>query len=170
MKKLSAACLALVACVALPSVASAEATAKNTIYAELLGPGGIYSINYDRLLTDAVAGRIGFSYFSFGATAGDVSSEATIMFIPVTVSYIGVGSDTHHLELGGGPTLVVASGTVSSDSSFASGSGVGAFGSILAGYRLQPADGGFNFRVGLSPLFGAGGFVPWGYLSLGGTF
>jgi len=51
----------------------------------------------------------------------------------------------------------------------------------IVGYRFRPRDGGFNFRVGASPLFGKGlglyakdptafGILPWGYLSFGWTF
>jgi hypothetical protein len=43
----------------------------------------------------------------------------------------------------------------------------------IAGYRHQPSDGGFVFRVGASPVatFGKyGGVLPWGYLSLGAAF
>jgi len=54
-------------------------------------------------------------------------------------------------------------------------------GTLIAGYRYQPRDGGFNFRVGASPLIGKGlglnsnnpsaiGVLPWGYLSFGWTF
>ncbi len=63
----------------------------------------------------------------------------------------------------------------------ASGSGATAFGDVLVGYRYQPRDGGFQFRIGFSGMFGPGlafstdepeawGFLPYGYISLGGSF
>ncbi len=65
----------------------------------------------------------------------------------------------------------------------ASGSGMGVLGTAMIGYRRQPSAGGFQFRVGFSPLFGNGlgldsnnrdpaklGVLPWFYLSLGATF
>ncbi|MGE3669493.1 MAG: hypothetical protein AB7K71_07525, partial [Polyangiaceae bacterium] len=39
-------------------------SAKNSLYIELLGNGGLYSLNYERNLTDDVAARVGFSYIS----------------------------------------------------------------------------------------------------------
>lgn len=153
--------------------------AKNSIYAEGLGPGLLYSINYDRLIIDDLAVRVGFSYMSFSASAGSSSASASFLSFPITASYLGVGSPKHILELGGGADIVYATGSASGIGASTSGAGVGAAGTVLIGYRLQPPDGGFNFRVGISPLFGPGfgfgggtsfGVLPWGYLSLGGTF
>jgi len=153
--------------------------AKNSIYAEGLGPGLLYSINYDRLIIDDLAVRVGFSYMSFGASSGSSSASASFLSFPITASYLGVGSAKHILELGGGADIVYATGSASGVGVSTSGSGVGAAGTVLIGYRLQPPNGGFNFRVGLSPMFGPGfnlsgstsfGVLPWGYLSLGGTF
>ena len=36
--------------------------AKNNFYIELGGNGGAYSINYERLLSESVLARVGFSY------------------------------------------------------------------------------------------------------------
>jgi hypothetical protein len=155
--------------------------AKNAIYVDLLGPGLFYSINYDRMLTEDLSARIGFSYLSFGASAGDgtgtasASAEFSYWAVPVTVSYLGIGSDSNMLEVGGGPVImnIKGSGVVETDET---ASGAEASATVFAmtgmvGYRHQPADGGFVFRVGASPVmaFGAG-FLPWGYLSLGAAF
>jgi len=43
-------------------------------------------------------------------------------------------------------------------------------GTATIGYRYQQNDGGFLFRIGFTPLFGSGGFQPWGGLSLGFSF
>lgn len=155
--------------------------AKNAIYLDLLGPGLLYSINYDRVIVDDISARIGFSYFGVGASTTDgsgattASAEFSYWAIPLTVSYLGVGSDTHMLELGGGGAIVNFSGSgllESDDEEVSSGASVttGAL-TALVGYRRQPADGGFVFRIGLSPMmtFGAG-VLPWGYLSLGAAF
>ncbi len=154
-------------------------SAKNGIYADILGPGLFYSINYDRFLVKDVSARIGISYLSFGASAsnGTTTSEAGFSYlaIPLTASYLGIGSDTHMLELGGGGVLmhVTGSGIVDSGTSSSSGSASATmFGAtMLAGYRRQPAEGGFIFRGGVSPIFVFGdGFLPWGYISLGAAF
>jgi hypothetical protein len=153
-----------------------ERTAPNAIYLDLGGPGLIYSLNYDRAFGD-VAVRLGFSYISISATAtsgtSTATASATMITVPLTASYIGIGSKTHIFELGAGLTFMYlgagADGLYGSDES-ASASAFLPVGTALVGYRLQPKDGGFMFRVGASPLFGAGGALPWGYLSLGATF
>jgi hypothetical protein len=158
-----------------------EREAKNAIYADLLGPGLYYSLNYDRVLTDDLSARIGFSYLSFGVSASDgagttASAGFSYWAVPLTVSYLGIGSENNMFEVGGGGVimnvtgsgLVDASGEVDASGNVSS-TMVGLTG--LAGYRHQPADGGFVFRVGLSPVMVMGsGFLPWGYLSLGAAF
>jgi hypothetical protein len=160
--------------------------APNSIYAEGLGAGLAYSLNYERLVADEVAVRAGFSYLSFGASASSggqtASASATFMTFPITASYIGIRSGKHALELGGGATIMSASGTASGIGASSSGSGVGALGTAMVGYRIHPLDGGgFNFRVGAMTLMGTGvslsagdpskfGVIPWFYLSLGASF
>src|SRR3546814_1152650 len=41
----------------------------------------------------------------------------------------------------------------------------GSFGHLHFGYRLQPVNGGFTFRAGMTPVFGDGYFIPY-YFSL----
>jgi hypothetical protein len=161
--------------------------APNSIYAEGLGAGLAYSLNYERMVADEVAVRAGFSYMSFGASVssgGQTSSaSASIMTFPITASYVGVRSGKHALELGGGTTLMSASGSASGIGASSSGSGFGALGNAMVGYRIHPVDGaGFNFRVGAMALMGKGvslsntadpaafGMIPWFYLSLGASF
>lgn len=157
-----------------------EREAKNAIYLDLLGPGLFYSVNYDRMLTSDLSARIGFSYLSFGASSGDgtgtqASAEFSYWTVPLTVSYLGIGSDSSMLELGGGPVImnVKGSGLVETDET---ASGAEASATLFAltgmvGYRHQPADGGFVFRVGASPVMTFGvGVLPWGYLSFGAAF
>jgi hypothetical protein len=161
--------------------------APNSIYAEGLGAGLVYSLNYERLVADEVAVRAGFSYMSFGASVSSggqtASASATFMTFPITASYLGVRSGKHALELGGGTTLISASGTASGVGVSSSGSGFGALGNAMVGYRIHPLDNaGFNFRVGAMAMMGKGvglssttdptafGVMPWFYLSLGASF
>src|SRR5208282_3112134 len=85
-----------------PTDGEEELRAPNSIYAEGLGAALLYSINYERLIIDDLAARVGFSYFPL--SAGGVSS--TSLFFPITLSYIGLHSGKHALELGGGVTLL----------------------------------------------------------------
>jgi hypothetical protein len=154
--------------------------AKNALYLDLGGPGLLYSINYDRMLTEDLSARIGFSYLSYGVSAGagdaNASAEFSYFAIPLTASYLGIGSESNMLELGGGPVIVNFSGSGILEAEEQSAE-VDASYTMLAltgmvGYRHQPADGGFVFRIGASPMkvFGVSYIIPEGYLSLGAAF
>lgn len=73
-----------------------ERTARNSIYVEGLGPGLAYSVNYDRMVIDDLAVRVGVSYMSYGASASSGSSTAsasiTYLTFPITASWVGVHS------------------------------------------------------------------------------
>jgi len=168
-----------------PPAEPAESTrAPNSVYAEGLGAGLAYSINYERLVLEDLGVRAGFSYLSFsssvGTSAGSASASATFITIPVTVSYLGVGNKHHILELGGGMSFLYAGGSASGLGVSSSGSGMTVLPDALIGYRLHPVDGaGFMFRVGAMVFAGKGfdsndpskfGLLPWGYLSLGASF
>ena len=161
--------------------------APNSIYVEGLGAGIWYSFNYERRVIDDLGVRAGFSYISYGAkvtspNGGTTSAGVTLLNFPITASYLGIRSGKHALELGGGVTITHASGTVTSGSLGASGSGIGAFGNAIVGYRLHPVGrAGFNFRIGAMALVGRGfsltnndptafGVLPFGYMSMGASF
>lgn len=149
--------------------------AKNAIYLDLAGPGLIYSLNYDREIVPDLSARIGISYLAMGASAGDASAEFSYLALPITVSYLGLGSENNMFELGGGGVIMNFSGSgiiESDDAEVSAGASVTTLALTgLAGYRHQPADGGFVFRLGLSPMMILGaGFLPTGYLSLGAAF
>jgi hypothetical protein len=146
-------------------------TANNVLFVELAGNAGIYSLNYERFFTDDIAARIGFGYISLTAYSGSESASASILFVPLMASYMGIGSADHKLELGAGPLFVHASARASGiGSSAANASGFGIAGTASVGYRYVPHDGGFDFKIAFTPIFGAGGFLPWGGLGLGYVF
>jgi hypothetical protein len=157
--------------------------APNSVYAEGLGAGIVYSINYERMVIDEVAVRAGFGYLSVGASAGTSSSSATYLMFPITASYTGIRTrGGSGLELGGGSTLIYTSGSASALGTATSGAGITPTVVAMVGFRLHPVDhAGFNFRVGAMALGGQGlalsnadptkfGVIPWGYLSLGASF
>jgi len=150
--------------------APVERSAQNSVYIEGLGPGLFYSLNYDRTFGD-FAGRVGFSYISVGASTNSSEGHASLTTIPLTLSYIGIGSKKNIFELGAGATIVHAGAGFSSlGADSQSSSTTFLLGDLIFGYRLQPPDGGFMLRTGLSPIYGHGIFIPWPYLALGGTF
>lgn len=154
-----------------PVVVVPKRSAANVLYIEGLGNGGLYSLNYERLFADVVSLRVGFSYAAGTSTlsgGGSTSSSSwTWLTVPVMVNYLGIGNDRHHLELGAGILFLHVTGSTST-TSFAEGGAVG--GTATLGYRLQPREGGFVFRAGFTPIFGRGGILPWGGISLGGAF
>lgn len=156
-----------------PPPPPSERTANNSIYLELLGPGLLYSINYDRTFGDFAA-RAGFSYLALSASNSGGEAHGSFITVPLTVSYLGIGSKKNMFEIGAGATILhVGAGvsTFAADSSKSeSASTTLVLGDMIFGYRLQPPDGGFMLRTGLSPFFGQGAFIPLPYLSLGGTF
>ncbi|RWY51131.1 hypothetical protein [Mucilaginibacter gilvus] len=153
-----------------------------SVYFEGLGAGGVYSFNYDtrfKKRQDGLGGRVGISYFS--------ENDDRLFTIPVVINYL-LGKNGKYFEIGAGATFFQYSSYSSNtffgnsnsyydyinypeDYSYERHSQVGAFGSLNFGYRYQPADGGFSFRGGFSPIFSSHDFVPyWPYLSFGYTF
>jgi hypothetical protein len=170
-----------------PAKEAGNHPAPNSVYAEGLGAGIVYSINYERMVMDDVAVRAGFGYLSVGASASangaTASSSATYVMVPITASYTGVRTrGGAGLELGAGSTLIYTSASASALGTATSGSGLTPTVVAMVGFRLHPVDhAGFNFRIGAMALGGEGlglsnpdpksfGFIPWGYISLGASF
>jgi len=177
MKRIAFAAVAAALC-ATPARAQ-ERDANNSLFIEGGGPGLLYSLNYE-LLFDDVGVRVGFSYQSLSATAssgGGSSASARVITVPMLATYLAsFGSSA--LELGGGATLIRADGAASGNGLAVSGPGTTVLGTAIMGYRRQPLDGGFQFRIGIEALVGKGlalsnpdpnkvGVLPWMYLSIG---
>lgn len=130
------------------SAMAQPAPCPSSVYFEALGNGLLYSVNYDRLLTKSIGGRVGVSYFS--------PDEIAMATFPVTAYYL-VGSGSSKLELGLGACVMLQgerqsfSFMSSLDEEF---KGSGVLGTAALGYRHQHPEGGFVFRAGLTPFFG----------------
>jgi len=147
-----------------------ERSANNALYVELLGAGLFYSLNYDRAF-GPIAGRIGIGYFSISGNSGNGgSSSSTFISVPVTVSYLGIGSLKHMFEIGAGVSINYFGGGASFANVSTTASVTEVFGTLVLGYRYQPPDGGFFLRAGIDPIIGNFGFLPWPYVGLGATF
>ena len=160
---------------AFASVARAQPTAdpaRNSVYFEFLGNGGLYSLNYDRELVEGLRVRIGYA----GWTAEDLfGGPATSMqTVPVSLHVVR-GRGRHQADIGGGAVMgrrERAAGLGGDSGSFTSLVGV-------IGYRYQRPEGGFVFRAGFTPFYGLGdeaeaypekGFFPSAGVSLGFGF
>ncbi len=148
-------------------VSSAQTAAKS-VYAELGGPG-IFSANYDMRLMkkeDGLGFRVGIGGFSIKQNYNNGNNtpaydKATVLFIPLEINYL-LGKDSrHYFEIGGGATIVSAS-SKTVDINFSDNEKFNStFGHLYFGYRLQPKEGGFLFRAGITPVFGKGYFLPY---------
>jgi hypothetical protein len=136
----------------------------NSLYFEIFGNGGLYSINYDRLFTPTLGARIGFMYFSADNSIFDIDQ---LILVPIMLNYF-VGEGSSKLELGAG----IVFGSLETDfwGLTNESSSTAVIGTATVGYRYQPVDGGFMFRAGFTPLFSSGGFLASGGLSIGVAF
>ena len=123
--------------------------ALNANYIELLGNGGLYSLNFDRIFVSRknfkISGRVGANIWPVGYKI----EQAYV----VENNYIFFGGD-HHFEIGPGLTLQRKFNPVCSDTSeFPKYSWENVwFGMFRLGYRYQKEEEGFFFRFGLTPI------------------
>ena len=163
MKKIRLSIILSLLVIVLSSTAFSQSK-PNSFYLELVGSGGLYSVNYDRLFTENFGVRVGFMYFSADWFA--FFSDVEFFLIPTTLNLL-VGTGKHKFELGAGPVFISGSmGFFGSNP--VSGSGVGWTGTI--GYRYQQNNGGFMWRIGFTPFLAGGEFFPSGGISLGFSF
>ncbi len=137
-----------------------------SVYFELLGPGLTYSFNYDTRFQNSLNGLGGRAGLGYIAVEGN-----SVLSVPVMVNYL-LGKEGKYFEMGLGATYIGFNSAQSASTNevlFIDDSQV--FGTMVFGYRRQPVDGGFLFRVGLSPVFGSGNFIPYyGYIAFGYAF
>ena len=127
-------------CLAQPS----PAPARNAVFFELLGNGGLYSFNYERMLREDLGLRVGYASWSSPLFfQGDPPDRYTAL--PVTVSWL-LGESERKLELGGG--VLFGRGSSSNGAEEFSFRTVTA----IIGYRSQPSHG-YLFRAGLTPFY-----------------
>jgi hypothetical protein len=121
--------------------------AKNSVFGELFGNGGLYSINYERSLSKNINARIGFSTIATRDFI-DKTTSGRITTFPVLLSFL-TGKRSNHIELGTGFLL----GNKKDYYGTRSIIDITAF----AGYRYQPGGRGFLFRAGLTPFLSLNG-------------
>lgn len=117
---------------------SLNAQNNQSVYAEVLGSGIFYTVNFDTRFSNQYKGlgmRLGLGVFP--------GSDPTII-IPAHVNYL-LGSGRHKLEIGLGMTTILEQQEQSDNDQHYKASGA-----LM--YRFQ-ADNGFLFRAGLAPLF-----------------
>jgi hypothetical protein len=118
---------------------------KNSLYFELFGSGGLYSINYERQVAAKLYGRLGLTTFQLTDFLGpETETSDRITAFPVMITYLS-GNGNSHFEIAGGGLFGVKSETNVNQKII----------DLIAfiGYRYQPPVKGLMFRVGLTPFF-----------------
>ncbi|MGV3585926.1 MAG: hypothetical protein ACO1OF_02895 [Adhaeribacter sp.] len=129
-------------------------TKKNTLFLELLGNGGLYSLNVDRIITSKemwmLAGRLGISYFNHSDPA-----KKQYVVLPMELSYLR-GKSKHFLEIGYGATMMVGKDeSYTGEYATAIYNYMEALNTFRLGYRYQQKDGGMFYKVGWTPGYGS---------------
>jgi len=132
---------------------------------ELGGNGLLWSLNYDRMITEKISIRVGYGFFQIK----DFASDAKVSLVPIVVNYL-LGSGNHKLEIGLGIRYAMVEGNgifidipVPDSGSETSTTGV-------LGYRYHRDTGGFSFRLALAPVMNEREVLPMPGLSLGYSF
>ena len=161
--------------------AQEERVTNKTFYSELGGPGLITSVHFDSRFKSNE--RLGFGYrLGIGFAYGDVQEKQanqygyydyvsrTYYSIPAGLNYVlGKPNSAHTFEVGAGVAILTRKVTLFNyryDEK--SGNAIGFFTFM---YRLMPVNGGFSFRVGLTPIIGTSGdLYPMGAVGFGYIF
>jgi hypothetical protein len=148
---------------------------QNSFYAELGGPGILFSANIDRRFSKSHlgwGGRIGLGFVSGyleddGTSTGFYDNPSSVLTVPFQINYIfGKKGNPHTFEVGAGVTI---SGKKIEVLDFYE-KPTNIFGSASFMYRRQPVNGGFSWRIGFTPLIANGYIQAFGGASVGYNF
>ena len=121
--------------------------ARNANYIELLGNGGLYSINFERIFLYKekfkVSGRV-------GANVNFVGAQIEQGYL-IENSYVFL-RNPHHIEIGPGLTLQRKYNPGCTDTTTYQWESIW-YGMFRIGYRFQKQDDGFFLKAGILPIF-----------------
>lgn len=158
-----------------PAIAQDKFSAHTSqIQLEVLGPAGLFSLNFDSRFTKKENGngfRIGLGGLPLGLSGSNSCNSGIQISVPAGLNYL-VGKGPHLFEAGAGAVLAIISSTKIYCSGFDSGffsDDTAPYTYLLAGYRYQPVKKkGTTFRIFGSPLFQNDFPVKfWGGISIG---
>jgi len=160
-----------------PLAAQEEIIANKLFYTELGGPSVIMSANFDARFKTGE--RLGFGYrlgIGFGYNDGrsyysinDEYSSRTYYSFPLGLNYVfGKPNSAHTFDVGAGITILTRKVALFYYERTEPGHVIMP---LTFMYRLMPVNGGFSFRVGLTPIIGTGGdLFPMGAVGFGYAF
>ncbi|HVG13001.1 MAG TPA: hypothetical protein VM843_08350 [Flavisolibacter sp.] len=152
---------------------------QTSFFAELGGPGILFSANIDRRFSASIlgwGGRAGLGFVSmyeqeFVTTPNGgfgTGRDVTVVTFPIQVNYIfGKPVSPHSFEVGAGVTLA---GRKLDVFNFYDEQRASVFGTASFMYRRQPLNGGFSWRAGFTPIIAKGYIQPSGGASVGYNF
>ena len=149
-------------------------------YAELGGPGVIISANFDSRFKTKERLGLGFR-LGIGFGEGNFEEERlnqwgyydyvhrTYYSIPAGLNYVlGKPDSAHNFEVGAGVTFLTRKVPLYYYDEKIPGYAIGF---LTFMYRMMPVNGGFSFRIGLTPIIGtAGDLFPMGAIGFGYAF
>jgi hypothetical protein len=149
--------------------------ARNSFFAEVGGPGILFSANLDRRFKKSnlgFGGRIGIGFVTgdtYDYNTGNYNYQRrSVVTIPVQLNYLfGKPNSVHIFEVGAGASFAgkkidILNYYETERSSF--------FGTASFMYRRQPKDGGFTWRIGFTPLIARGFIQPSAAAGVGYNF
>lgn len=146
-----------------------------SFYAELGGPGILFSANIDGRFSKSVlgfGGRVGIGFVttdSYDNNTGYYETRSVATF-PLQLNYIfGKPNSVHTFEVGAGATFTSKKIDPFGFTDY-NEEGQSVFGTASFMYRRQPKDGGFSWRIGFTPIIGGGFIQPSGGVSVGYNF
>jgi hypothetical protein len=155
---------------------SSDIPSRTSFFAELGGPGILFSANIDTRFKPGHlgwGGRVGLGFVTADEYKTDVNGyptwePASVVTVPVQVNYIfGKGTSPHTFEAGAGLTYV---GKKLEIMNFYDDKMSNFFGTASFMYRRQPPNGGFAWRIGFTPLIAKGYIQPSAAASVGYNF
>jgi hypothetical protein len=157
-----------------PTIESPPTIAQTQFFAELGGPGVLFSANIDRRFTKShigLGGRIGLGFVSGDYEYDDNGGfyqQRSVLTIPVQVNYVfGKTNSPHTFEVGAGATIL---GRKIDVFNIYSDNRSSVLGTAAFMYRRQPVNGGFAWRIGFTPCIYAGYIQASGGVSVGYAF
>ena len=145
-----------------------------SFYAELGGPGILFSANIDGRFSKSIlgiGGRAGIGFVTTDVYDYNTGNDVTrsVATFPIQLNYIfGKPSSVHAFEVGAGATFT--SQKIDPFGSYGKNHATSIFGTASFMYRRQPKDGGFSWRIGFTPIIGGGYIQPSGGVSVGYNF
>lgn len=149
--------------------------ANKSFFAELGGPGILFSANIDTRFKKSplgFGGRIGVGFLSVDDfTTSGYYARRSVFTLPVQLNYIfGKANSVHAFEVGAGATFTSKKIDIIYfyDGNNSTGTNVMATASFM--YRRLPHEGGFSWRIGFVPIFASENIFPSGAVSVGYNF